>query len=269
MEQRRNAREIPEKTRRPAASSGMIPAYENPGATRLGVEPSSTLSPSPFFLFFISENTLASLLGALGSIPGGVVLGFSHVGIVPGDATGSPVFSRRSLVSPVLSFRRCYVLISLHPHLLSRPRLMIVRLGWVGGGKSIETLVRFHPGAVIETVHPALMLISTDHFDPGATNHGFPHVGIVQDDAVGRCVFSGITRFPPSLHSGDACLHPSTALKTQLRLDCAPVQCFARRGDESVDTRVLVAPSAPTLLGVRRAQFLQPGGHLKHGSINP
>ncbi|KAJ8887812.1 hypothetical protein PR048_014030 [Dryococelus australis] len=32
-------REIPEKTRRPAASPGMIPTCENPGATLPGIEP--------------------------------------------------------------------------------------------------------------------------------------------------------------------------------------------------------------------------------------
>ncbi|KAJ8870546.1 hypothetical protein PR048_029569 [Dryococelus australis] len=44
---RRNARarkrEIPEKTRRPAASSGTIPTCGNPGVTQLGIEPGSHL----------------------------------------------------------------------------------------------------------------------------------------------------------------------------------------------------------------------------------
>ncbi|KAJ8875933.1 hypothetical protein PR048_023841 [Dryococelus australis] len=44
MKQHRNARvgrqEIPEKTRRHAASPGTIPTCENPGVTRLGIEPS-------------------------------------------------------------------------------------------------------------------------------------------------------------------------------------------------------------------------------------
>ncbi|KAJ8896107.1 hypothetical protein PR048_001449 [Dryococelus australis] len=44
---------------------------------------------------------------------------------------------------------------------------------------------------------------------------------------------------------------------------CTSVQCFARRGDERVDAYVSVAPTAPTLLCLRRAKFLQPGGHLK------
>ncbi|KAJ8888552.1 hypothetical protein PR048_008043 [Dryococelus australis] len=46
LDLRRNARtgkrEISEKTRRPASSCGMIPTYENPGATRPGIEPGSS-----------------------------------------------------------------------------------------------------------------------------------------------------------------------------------------------------------------------------------
>ncbi|KAJ8869415.1 hypothetical protein PR048_028405 [Dryococelus australis] len=34
----RGKREIPEKIRRPAASSGTNPTYENPGVTRPGIE---------------------------------------------------------------------------------------------------------------------------------------------------------------------------------------------------------------------------------------
>ncbi|KAJ8872167.1 hypothetical protein PR048_025769 [Dryococelus australis] len=47
------------------------------------------------------------------------------------------------------------------------------------------------------------------------------------------------------------------------------VDCFARRGDERVDAPVSVAPSAPTLLGLSRAKFLQPGGHLNTFNIRP
>ncbi|KAJ8891807.1 hypothetical protein PR048_004361 [Dryococelus australis] len=48
---------------------------------------------------------------------------------------------------------------------------------------------------------------------------GFSQVGIVPDDAVGRLVFSGISRFPQPLHSGVApysLQSPSSALKTSL-----------------------------------------------------
>ncbi|KAJ8871607.1 hypothetical protein PR048_027934 [Dryococelus australis] len=43
---------------------------------------------------------------------------------------------------------------------------------------------------------------------PGRVAPGFSHVGIVPDDAAGRWVFSGISRFPPSLHSSAAPSHP-------------------------------------------------------------
>ncbi|KAJ8873064.1 hypothetical protein PR048_026680 [Dryococelus australis] len=48
---------------------------------------------------------------------------------------------------------------------------------------------------------------------------GYFQVGIVSDDAVNRWVFSGISRFPPPLHSGTApysLQSPSSALKTSL-----------------------------------------------------
>ncbi|KAJ8888202.1 hypothetical protein PR048_007689 [Dryococelus australis] len=48
---------------------------------------------------------------------------------------------------------------------------------------------------------------------------GLSHVGIVPDDAVGRQVFSGISRFHPPFHSGTAPYSPqspSSALKTSL-----------------------------------------------------
>ncbi|KAJ8878180.1 hypothetical protein PR048_022647 [Dryococelus australis] len=53
------------------------------------------------------------------------------------------------------------------------------------------------------------------------------------------------------------------------REDCTPVQCFARRGDESVDAHVSVAPSALTLLCLIRAKFLQPGDPLNSALIPP
>ncbi|KAJ8874360.1 hypothetical protein PR048_025208 [Dryococelus australis] len=55
-------------------------------------------------------------LGEPGSIPGGVALVFSYVRIVLDDAACWRGFSRGSAVSPALSFRRCSILISLHPN---------------------------------------------------------------------------------------------------------------------------------------------------------
>ncbi|KAJ8881245.1 hypothetical protein PR048_017721 [Dryococelus australis] len=61
---------------------------------------------------------------------------------------------------------------------------------------------------------------------PGGVASGFPHVGVVPDDAAGRCVFSGISHFPhPYIQ---ALLHnhlpsPSSALKISiLRLLAEP-----------------------------------------------
>ncbi|KAJ8876704.1 hypothetical protein PR048_021151 [Dryococelus australis] len=49
---------------------------------------------------------------------------------------------------------------------------------------------------------------------------GLSRVGIVPNDAAGRCVFSGISHFPPPLHSGAAphthLVSPPSALKTSL-----------------------------------------------------
>ncbi|KAJ8883028.1 hypothetical protein PR048_014867 [Dryococelus australis] len=78
------------------------------------------------------------------------------------------------------------------------------------------------------------------------------HGGIVPEDAAGRRVFSGdlSPSPPPHYHFGAAPYSPR-------------FQCFARRGDKRVDAHVSIVPSTPTLLGLRRAKFLQPGGQLK------
>ncbi|KAJ8891863.1 hypothetical protein PR048_004418 [Dryococelus australis] len=55
---------------------------------------------------------------------------------------------------------------------------------------------------------------------PGRVTPGFSQVGIVQDDAVGRRVFSASSRFPSPYHSGNAPYSPqspSSALKTSLK----------------------------------------------------
>ncbi|KAJ8878138.1 hypothetical protein PR048_022605 [Dryococelus australis] len=96
-------REIPEKTRRPAASSGNILTCENPGndpagvwweASRLIAQPRRLLGDcANRFLAWPVEHVLAFHIPEPGSIPGGVGLGFSHVGIVPDDAADRRVFS--------------------------------------------------------------------------------------------------------------------------------------------------------------------------------
>ncbi|KAJ8866094.1 hypothetical protein PR048_033618 [Dryococelus australis] len=86
-------REIPEKTRRPAASSGAIPTCGDPGATSSGIEPG------------LPGCLLASHLGDLGSIPG-TWESCRTMPLVRGFSRGSPV-------SQALSFRRCSVLASI------------------------------------------------------------------------------------------------------------------------------------------------------------
>ncbi|KAJ8893196.1 hypothetical protein PR048_005781 [Dryococelus australis] len=101
MEQLRNAMtggggegvKIPEKTRRPAASSDTIPACENPELTR-------PKHPT--------------------SIPGRVT-GFSQVGIVPDDAIGQWVFSGISRYPRPSSPAPLHIHFN-HPHRLSKPR---------------------------------------------------------------------------------------------------------------------------------------------------
>ncbi|KAJ8872242.1 hypothetical protein PR048_025844 [Dryococelus australis] len=118
-------REVPEKTRRPAASSGTISTSENPGVILPGIEPDSPWSEEFYFKDF--ENCagtrilLASHQSEQSSILGRVTPGFSYVVIVPDEAAGRRVFSRFSrfprpciLALPHAHFN--------HPHRLSRPR---------------------------------------------------------------------------------------------------------------------------------------------------
>ncbi|KAJ8869884.1 hypothetical protein PR048_028893 [Dryococelus australis] len=69
----------------------------------------------------VVDRLLASHLGDTGPVPDGVAPRFSHVGIVQDDPLVGG-FSRGSPVPPVLAFRRCSILTSLHPYWLSRPR---------------------------------------------------------------------------------------------------------------------------------------------------
>ncbi|KAJ8891135.1 hypothetical protein PR048_010649 [Dryococelus australis] len=144
MEQRRNAkawtRDILEKTRRAAASSGTIPTCENPEwhseqAKRLSLDRQHTRSVAPDFRKWETCLTLRSaaefrrVTGAetpaarlriseaavvkwshyspptytnRASIPGGVAPGLSRARIVPDDDAGSGGFSRGSPVPPPL-----------------------------------------------------------------------------------------------------------------------------------------------------------------------
>ncbi|KAJ8888741.1 hypothetical protein PR048_008233 [Dryococelus australis] len=97
--------EIPEKTRRPTASS----TCENLVA-RLGIELSSPWWEGHGGLLV---RLLTSQIGEPGSILGGIALGFSHVQIVPDDAAGRRIFSGTS------RFPRPCIPVLLHTHFTS------------------------------------------------------------------------------------------------------------------------------------------------------
>ncbi|KAJ8889048.1 hypothetical protein PR048_008542 [Dryococelus australis] len=138
----RGKREIPEKTRRPAASFGTIPACKNPGATPPGIEPGASRSeiivlitgaiykyPRSFkgrhtrlnmktLVVLVLVATLVTGQPARlpprrsGFNPRPGHSGFSHVGIVPDDAVGQRVFSEIARF-PALSFLCCSILTSM------------------------------------------------------------------------------------------------------------------------------------------------------------
>ncbi|KAJ8875353.1 hypothetical protein PR048_023248 [Dryococelus australis] len=135
-------REIPEKTRWSAASSGMIPICENPGLAPLGIKPGSPSDSNPEHPASLIGGTptdcatgavrlLASHVHEPVSIPGGVAPGFSLVVIDPDDAAGRRVYFSQGLPPPLptksgnlipFSFQCFYTFTPLHPYRLPRPR---------------------------------------------------------------------------------------------------------------------------------------------------
>ncbi|KAJ8872459.1 hypothetical protein PR048_026064 [Dryococelus australis] len=102
-----------------------------------------------------------------GSIPGGVAPGFSHLGIVPGNAAGREGFLGVLQFPLALSFRRCSLLTSLHPHRFSRPPHFFV---------TSETLHALRVGAIR---HLACELVSPVSLPRFLTlDAGFPRVSI-------------------------------------------------------------------------------------------
>ncbi|KAJ8876974.1 hypothetical protein PR048_021426 [Dryococelus australis] len=91
---------------------------------------------------------------------------------------------------------------------------------------------------------------------------GFSRVGIGPDDAAGRLVLSGISRFsrpyiPALLHTHLA--SPSSALRTSmLRCYDGNTAHLARRSDEAQGVRVTVVHIAPSLLDLGRAATQPP-----------
>ncbi|KAJ8890456.1 hypothetical protein PR048_009965 [Dryococelus australis] len=116
-------REIPEKTRGPAASSGTIPPCDYLGTTRSGNRNSLTgvqCSRRTVCIYgaFSAVRLLASHHDEPGSIPGPVTPGFPQVGIVPDDGAGQQIFLGDLPFPPPLEFRRSSILTSFHPHQL-------------------------------------------------------------------------------------------------------------------------------------------------------
>ncbi|KAJ8868993.1 hypothetical protein PR048_030539 [Dryococelus australis] len=114
-----------ERCRRPAASSGTIPTCENPELTLPGDVPGlswweasrlTTQSPPPqeIIAFNVPRHQ-----GEPRLIPGRFTPGFRKwescrtIPLVGGFSRGSPI-------SPALSFRRCFIVTSLHPHIGSQ-----------------------------------------------------------------------------------------------------------------------------------------------------
>ncbi|KAJ8886130.1 hypothetical protein PR048_012339 [Dryococelus australis] len=96
-------REIPEKTRLPVASSGMIPICEDPGVARPGIEPGAPLWEASR----LTAHTLASQVQfPAGSPDFRKWESCQMMPLVGGLSRGSPV-------SPVPSFRRCSIFISI------------------------------------------------------------------------------------------------------------------------------------------------------------
>ncbi|KAJ8868474.1 hypothetical protein PR048_030002 [Dryococelus australis] len=111
----------------------------------------------------------------------------------------------------------------------------------------------------LEMVRRCLLPISTltsRRGEPGSIAGrvtGFSQVGIVPDDAVGWRVFSGTSRYPPSLHSGAtpySLQSPSSALKTSL-LRAAQISSSSSvdiRGSKMIATEVPVVRSSDRLV---------------------
>ncbi|KAJ8866861.1 hypothetical protein PR048_032722 [Dryococelus australis] len=132
-----------------------------------------------------------------------------------------------------------------------------------------------HSGRLDEDCH-SINTLASHQGEPGSIPDrvtGFSQVGIVLDDAVGRRVFSGISRFPPPLHPGAApnsLQSPSSALKTSLlraaqissvthsHLSASGMLLFEgdmHRGKEGLDSHGLHFGAMTTSLSVLRASL--------------
>ncbi|KAJ8894227.1 hypothetical protein PR048_006839 [Dryococelus australis] len=156
----RGKREIPEKTRRPTASSGTIPKCEN-RVTLHGLNQDRLGGRDVLVV-----RLLAPHQDKQASVPSGAAPGFSHLGIVPDDASSRRVFSGISRFSRPFIFH-------FTPIGSRWPTLSC-------GGRAVRLLASHQGG------HGSI---------PGRVTPGFSQVGIEPDDAAGRRIFSGIFHF--------------------------------------------------------------------------
>ncbi|KAJ8895390.1 hypothetical protein PR048_000722 [Dryococelus australis] len=232
--QGRRKREIPEKTRRTATSSGTIPTCENQGVARLGIEPSSPWCDAFYPL---------SHRGPLSGQEGGATIEDSDISCV--DEQFPLMFCRvygTSRFAALLGGSSCCYRLpislftlgkhgrfrfgvvvlerrsSIAPSSWSSPPPLAVSFPYLnhdaGGcfwlvvidGRNLPISAPFSWRWPDEKDAPSVSLAYMGRlarlpprrsgFNPQPGHSGFSHVGIVPDDAVGRRVFSGISRFP-------------------------------------------------------------------------
>ncbi|KAJ8894604.1 hypothetical protein PR048_007268, partial [Dryococelus australis] len=163
-------REVPEKTRQPAASPGTIPTYENPGAAPPGIEPGlpwwveTAVTTTPLRTpntirdcAAVSLKRAYPLTDWLPSAANG-----SHLARLSGDKGGVAKRPPRGHGQDL-----CKVFRQERPPRIRR-----------------RDCLDYSPSPVLPG------------FTPSEFATGFPHAGIVPGDAAGRRVFSGISRFP-------------------------------------------------------------------------
>ncbi|KAJ8881325.1 hypothetical protein PR048_017806 [Dryococelus australis] len=241
--QGRGKREIPEKTRRPTASSGMIPTCENPVTRRISL-------PDWFSTQLAKFPVLAST--------------FLRV---------PPTFSPRTQDLWTIHVWRPRN----EPPALAKVRPIISpRVPWKVGGVISHfacTATAVRHGLCNPLTSGGTMALSS------AARTAPSQVVIVPDDVAGRRVFSGISRFPHPFIQALLRTHlasPSSAFKSSILMvlctetfsvkslfapECVPrVKCYdgntarlAHRSDEALGVRVSIARIAPSPIDTERA----------------
>ncbi|KAJ8887926.1 hypothetical protein PR048_007410 [Dryococelus australis] len=187
-----------------------------------------------------------------------------------------------SPVSPAFAFRRCSILTSLHPHWLSRPHVKSLpnvstpRLA-IDRDRNIyrlkDTWARLHdplysqslafcpsekPAVVPQIKWQGIRCLYLCSRSRAVRKYQCPEEKLF-DDEIGKLV---LVYLPCALYTTFPLRMYRMFTANYRQQYCTPVQCFARRGDERCDAHVSVAPSAPALLSLKSAKFLQLGGHL-------